>query len=198
MRPLFFIPSMGFVRLPLLDFLNKNDIEYVILSRRNHTAVQREIALEIFLGMKNYDVLAFLDEDVVPLEVDFKKIEEKFNEGYDVVCGYYFLKTLKGYSVYRKDWEKEIFDGEVAGCGLGFTFIKREFLEKIRRPAFLAFKPENSPHWIGEDIYFFSTHRPKSYALSSLRAFHFIDERLALSPDRKLILQNDHVIRLKS
>jgi len=198
MRPLFFIPSMGSIRLPLLDFLNKNNVEYVILSRRNHVAVQREIALEMFLGMKNYDVLAFLDEDVVPLEIDFRKIEEKFNEGYDVVCGYYFLKTLKGYSVYRKDWEKEIFDGEVAGCGLGFTFIKREFLEKIRRPAFLAYKPENSPHWIGEDIYFFSTHRPRTYALSSLRAYHFIDERLALSPDRKLILQNDHVVRLKS
>jgi hypothetical protein len=197
MRPLFFIPSMGSIRLPLLDFLNKNDIEYVILSRRNHVAVQREIALEMFLQMKNYDVLAFLDEDVVPLEVDFQKIEEKFNEGYDAVCGYYYLKTLKGYSVYRKDWEKEIFDGEVAGCGLGFTFIKREFLERIRRPAFLAFKPENSPHWIGEDIYFFSTHRPKTYALASLRAYHFIDERLALSPEKKLILQNDHVLRLK-
>jgi len=198
MRPLFFIPSMGSVRLPLLDFLIKNDIEYVILSRRNHVAVQREIALEMFLQMKDFDTLAFLDEDVVPLEIDFRKIEEKFNEGYDVICGYYFLKTLKGYSVYIKDWLTEIKDTEVNGCGLGFTFIKREFLERIRRPAFLAYKPENSPHWIGEDIYFFSTHRPRTYALSSLKAYHFIDERLALSPDRKLILQNDHVIRIKS
>ena len=197
MRPLFFIPSMGTIRLPLLDFLNKNDIEYTILSRRNHVAVQREIALEMFLNMKNYDVLAFLDEDVVPIEIDFQKIEEKFNEGYDVVCGYYYLKTLKGYSVYVRDWLTEIKDTEVNGCGLGFSFIKREFLERIRRPAFLAFKPENSPHWVGEDIYFFGLHRPKSYALSSLRAYHFLDERLALSPDRKLILQNDHVTRLK-
>ncbi len=138
MRPLFFIPSMGSIRLPLLDFLNKNNVEYVILSRRNHVAVQREIALEMFLQMKDFDTLAFLDEDVVPIEIDFQKIEEKFNEGYDVVCGFYFLKTLKGYSVYRKDWEKEIFDGEVAGCGLGFTFIKREFLEKIRRMSIVA------------------------------------------------------------
>jgi len=190
---------MGTVRLPLINFLIKNDIEYVILSRRNHTAVQREIALDMFLEMKDkeYDTLAFLDEDVVPIEIDFSQIEKKFNEGYDVVCGYYYLKTLRGYSVYRKDWEKEIFDGEVNGCGLGFAFIKREFLENIGRPAFVAYKPENSPHWIGEDVYFFSTHTPKTFALSSLKAYHFIDERLALSPDRKLILQNDNVIRIK-
>jgi len=197
MRTLFFIPTLGTVRLPLLNFLIKNDIEYVILSRRNHVAVQREIALDMFLQMKDYNVLAFLDEDVVPIEIDFSQIEKKFNEGYDVVCGYYFLKTLKGYSVYIKDWLTEIKDTEVNGCGLGFAFIKREFLEKIKRPAFLAYKPENFEHWIGEDIYFFSTHKPKTYAISSLKAYHFIDERLALSPDRKLILQNDHVARLK-
>ena len=197
MRTLFFIPSMGNVRLPLLNFLIKNDIEYVILSRRNHVAVQREIALDMFLQMKDYNVLAFLDEDVVPIEIDFQKVGAKFEEGYDAVCGFYYLKTLRGYSVYRKDWEKEIFDGEVNGCALGFTFIKREFLEKIKRPAFLAFKPVESPHWIGEDVYFFSTHKPRTYALSSLKAYHFIDERLALSPEKKLILQNDHVVRLK-
>ena len=197
MRTLFFIPTLGTVRLPLLNFLIKNDIEYVILSRRNHVAVQREIALDMFLQMKDYNVLAFLDEDVVPIEIDFSQIEKKFNEGYDVVCGYYFLKTLKGYSVYIKDWLTEIKDTEVNGCGLGFAFIKREFLERIRRPAFLAFKPVESQYWIGEDIYFFSTHKPKTYAISSLKAYHFIDERLALSPDRKLILQNDHVARLK-
>jgi hypothetical protein len=147
--------------------------------------------------MKDYNVLAFLDEDVVPIEIDFQKVGAKFEEGYDVVCGYYFLKTLKGYSVYIRDWLTEIKDTEVNGCALGFTFIKREFLEHVRRPAFLAYKPENAQHWIGEDVYFFSTHKPKTYAISSLKAYHFIDERLALSPDRKLILQNDHVIRLK-
>ncbi len=68
---------MGSIRLPLLDFQNKNNVEYIILSRRNHVAVQRETALEIFLNMKNYDVLAFPDEDVVPIEIDFQKIEDK-------------------------------------------------------------------------------------------------------------------------
>ncbi|ADF27754.1 hypothetical protein STIV2_B197 [Sulfolobus turreted icosahedral virus 2] len=197
MKFLFFIPTMGSVRLPLLNFLIKNDIEYVVLSRRNHTAVQRELSLDIFLQMKDYDTLVFLDEDVVPIEIYFSQVEKKFEEGYDVVCGYYFLKTLKGYSVYTKDWLTEIKDTEVNGCALGFTFIKREFLEGLKRPAFLAYKPENTPHWIGEDVYFFVTHKPRTYALSSLKAYHFIDERLALSPEKRLILQNDNVVRLK-
>ncbi len=118
----------------------------------------------MFLEVKDFDTLAYLDEDVVPLEIDFSQIQKKFEEGYDAVCGYYFLKTLKGYSVYIQDWLTEIKDTEVNGCGLGFTFIKREFLERIKRPAFLAFKPVESPHWVGEDVTF-SQHTSRRLSL---------------------------------
>lgn len=150
--------------------------------------------------------IVMIDDDVEPLfELkDFmKRAQELFDEGYDVLCGLYYLKTMAGLSagmfkeraslynlsvsnpfpiVYFPGIPNQELDVDV--CGTGIIAVSYDFIKRTEKdyPWFLVNIDKDTRRLVGEDVYFFRKFRPKARASPQFLAKHYISKTLYLSP----------------
>lgn len=142
-----------------------------------------------------------LDDDIEPV-LSLNEItdiaEEHFKEGYDVVCGFYWLKTNLGVSVGVKGDKAPLFgllpSNEVVWfpsvtmkptpvdvCGTGFVIVNNDFIKRTYGSTWFDFKvlDYDKMKVMGEDVYFFTTWKPKTIADPRLVAYHHLSGTLA-------------------
>ncbi|AHA92053.1 putative glycosyl transferase [Los Azufres archaeal virus 1] len=165
----------------------------------------REVGLYKLLK-RGGDIL-MLDDDVIPtlrISEAYEIAKTYFDSGYDVVCGYYWLKYQGGVSVgsfpensmqyglpqqgSNVEWFPlpPIEPSKVDVCGTGFVFLKEKYVEQLFQKGerlfdfkILSYDPID---YITEDVYFFRKFKPKSIVDPKLSALHKISAAYAYTP----------------
>ena len=174
----------GKIPLNMVRLLGNAKIN-TILGEEPFLDIARNFAL--YRAMK-YDTILMVDDDVLPKLPITEIINNEYIRGYDVVCGIYWLKSFNSTSIAVENtvfgeitWLPYVPNRptEVSVCGTGFLLINGDFLRKTYGKAkelggwFDVKIVDWAKHkFIGEDVYFFKTFKPKAIADPRLVAWH--------------------------
>jgi len=143
--------------------------------------------------------IAYFDTDVVsPPETLYwmmEDLEENEDQGVEAITGIYHWKTEPFHPYLYSQWSEEetAFNGiitypldtlfQVAAAGAGCFMVKREVLERVKKPWFKWVKPgqmEELPKGIGEDLFFFWKTKPLMLCDSRINCLHYQNKGIGL------------------
>lgn len=147
----------------VLGMLTCPNPKFMFSKRRGDALIDRSRSVEAsrFLFDKNYEVLLFLDDDIVFDPADAVKLVRAVHDnGLDVVGGNYMIKADTGNRISTKLLveAKEVLMGteggiqEVRAVSTGFMAISRKAVEKVAATLPLC--------WMGDDLSFYPMFQP--------------------------------------
>jgi len=201
------IPSKEGKINPQLSKMSDRDYYWLVMTLP-YLPMAREIGL--YKAMERGGDVLMLDDDVMPLiriSEAYEIAKSYFNDGYDVVCGYYWMKYQEGVSLgafpensmryglsqLNVPHENVIWFPvpptiplEVDVCGTGFMFLREKYVEQLfqKNERLFDFKilDYKDTAYMGEDVYFFTKFKPKSIADPKLSALHLMTASYAYTP----------------